>query len=355
MEKSSNQQAWSVSDNQYIPVATNSLDNQLPTGVYTIKVPMMGPTCLEKIKDEFHFGYKLYGHNYPLVERVIKSYIHTDGNLGILLNGVKGTGKSVTAELICNKAADDLGMPVVLVNSQISNLSEFLANIHQDIVVFIDEFEKVFSSTDEYGESYDKTQHVLTIMDGALKSKYRRLFVFTTNNKYINDNLLQRPGRLRYVVEYKDLTKAVIEEIIDDMLVYKERRQECIDFISSLKLITVDIVKAIIQEVNIHNEDPKDFKDIFNVEEKGHVYNLYKGEIDLTKDYMTKPLHEGVELHLSSLARKGPRNEGLRINDEYIGLIKNVTGKVITYVDDKGNEQKFTYEEVKAFHHAYAF
>jgi hypothetical protein len=35
--------------------------------------------------------------------------------------------------------------------------------------------------------------------------------------------------------------------------------------LSELRLITIDLVKSIISEVNIHNDDPKLFIDIFNV------------------------------------------------------------------------------------------
>lgn len=348
----SNLKAWSQSDNDFTSVDTNSLSDKLPTGIYTIVVPPMGPVYFKRIKDDFHFPYKIYGHNSKLVERVIHSFQETTGNLGALLNGVRGTGKSVTAELICNKAIDELDMPVILINSNIRGLAEILASIHQDVVVFVDEFEKVFSTTDEFGDSYDKSEAVLTIMDGALKSMHRRIFLFTTNNKYVNENLLQRPGRLRYVVDYKDLTKEVIEEIIDDMLVYKERRDECIDFISTLEIITVDIVKAVIQEVNMYNEDPKEFKDIFNVKEKAPEYNFYKGDT-LPTDF-TKPAYENAIIYFN-LKRKGPRNESLHLNDEYIGILKFVDNNVITYQDQNGDEQKMVFEKVKSLHHAYAF
>ena len=63
---------------------------------------------------------------------------------------------------------------------------------------------------------------MLSIMDGATNSEHRRVFLLTTNSLYINDNLLQRPGRIRYLKTFKDLTPEIIEEIVDDFLIYKE-------------------------------------------------------------------------------------------------------------------------------------
>lgn len=166
-------------------------------------------------------------------------------------------------------------MPVILINTRMQGLIEFLAAIDQDIVVFVDEYEKVFVSE----EGRPNSTEILTLMDGALKSEHRRLFVFTTNNKRIDDNLLERPGRIRYLKEFSDLSKDVIIELVDDLLVHKERRDACIEFISKLQKITMDIVKAVILEVNIHNEDPSDFASFFNVYEAPKRYNIYKGKL----------------------------------------------------------------------------
>jgi hypothetical protein len=102
-------------------------------------------------------------------------------------------------------------------------------------------------------------------MDGIFKSEYKHVFLLTTNDLYINRNMLQRPGRIRYVKTYEDLTSDIVEEIIDDLLINKSHKEDCIASISKLEIITVDLVKSIIQEINIHNESPKKFMDFFNV------------------------------------------------------------------------------------------
>jgi hypothetical protein len=349
---------WSKDDNRFYPVETESLQKKLDVGVYTIQTPPMQPAYMLKIKQDFHFAYKVYGHQAGLIDRTATAWKHTTGNLGVLLNGVKGTGKSVTAEMICNRMAKDYNMPVVLITEDINGLSEFLSGIHQDIVVFVDEFEKVFSrDVDDY--TVDSSKNILTIMDGALKSEHRRMFVFTTNNKYINENLLQRPGRLRYVVEFNDLKRDAIEEIVDDMLLWPDHREGVIEFISGLTMITVDIVKAVVQEVNMFNEDPNNFKEIFNVKEKGVAFNIYKGDVtDAT--ILPKPIYSAVDIRPHQIitnpaARRNWKGQDFHIEDNWMGNILEVEDSVIKYEDRNGKKQTITIEETKAYHNAYAF
>ena len=58
--------------------------------------------------------------------------------------------------------------------------------------------------------------------------------------------MLQRPGRLRYVKTFEDLTVGVIMEIVDDKLIHKQHREKTVNFISKLDTITIDIVKAVV-------------------------------------------------------------------------------------------------------------
>ena len=61
-------------------------------GIYEVKVSMTG-FYLSKIAEFFTFDYKLYGLNQKFIDYVLKTYENTTGNLGVLLDGIKGTGK----------------------------------------------------------------------------------------------------------------------------------------------------------------------------------------------------------------------------------------------------------------------
>lgn len=254
---------WHQQGNDFFLQEVSQQNDTLPVSVYKINENTMTKMLyLTQVQDKFSFPYKIYGIEKKFVNRVIKTYNATTGNLGILLNGVKGTGKTVTAQQICN----ELNLPVLIVHHAYAGISSYLNELQQDVVVFFDEYEKMYND-------YDSS--ILTVMDGVLNNSYRKTFLLTTNKMYLNDNLLQRPGRLRYIKTFVDLSLEVIMEIIDDKLIHKQFRSQCIDFISTLDTITIDIVKAVIEEVNIHEEEPSNFKEVFNIKAIENSVNIF--------------------------------------------------------------------------------
>jgi ATPase family associated with various cellular activities (AAA) len=266
---------------------------------------------LERTSDSFEFQHKIYGVEKELIERTVKTYNNTNRNLGILLNGVKGTGKTVTSKLIAN----EIPVPVIVINSLTPGMIEYINSIQQDIIIFIDEYEKTFK------ERHD----LLTIMDGVLTTEHRKFFILTTNETYINDNLLQRPGRIRYFKTFGNLKPSVVEEIVDDFLVHKQFKKQVIKFVSSLELITIDIVKSIVEEVNIHEESPEAFKDIFNCKKITGRYNVYELTPNATGGFNETKVYDSVKLNRSELLRGDEHvGDSYYIDGEYIGSIVKV-------------------------------
>jgi hypothetical protein len=225
---------------------------------------------LEKIQEKFFFGFKLYGVDNTLIKHVVDTYNKqtVKRNIGVLLNGAKGTGKTVTAKLIANK----IGLPVIICDTPYPGLAQFLSSINHDCIFFFDEFEKNFRMKCE--EEDCAGEDLLSIMDGVYNSEHCHIFLLTTNELKVNDNLISRPSRIRYLKSFSDvISRNVLEEFIDDNLKYPEHREEIITFIESLSMATIDIIKSIVEEVNIHNCDVNTFADFFNV--KKCVYTYY--------------------------------------------------------------------------------
>ena len=146
---------------------------------------------------------------------------------------------------------------------------EYLSGFNFDCVLFFDEFEKNFS---------DKDSTILQIMDGVYNSGYRKIFLLTTNEMAINENLVGRPSRIRYVRRFGNLALKTVEEYLDDALEVPEARQELIDFIDTLTISTIDILKTIVNEVNIHGiKGLMRAKEFFNVSTLEYHYKCYRG------------------------------------------------------------------------------
>ena len=307
---------WLVSGGVYTQTSGVKTQEKLQNGIFTVSYDsQMQRFELKFVKKKFKFAYKIYDLDNALINRVEKTYKNTKGNLGVLLNGTKGTGKTVTTKNMCNT----LNMPVLLITENIPGLAKFINQIEQDIVVLIDEYEKVFKGDNSTGQ-------LLSVMDGVLENGNRRVFLLTTNQLYVNVNILQRPGRMRYLKKYTDLELHTIEEILDDLLERPKYRNDIIEFIARLKLITVDIVKAVVSEVNIHDEPPSAFEKVFNVEKVSTLYSVWK----IKEDDNDEIMFNGVDDHYM---KKGGYTKSLEDSRQHLQR-KVVTIKTVHAPDE---------------------
>jgi hypothetical protein len=179
------------------------------------------------------------------------------------------TGKSITAKQICN----ELDVPVIVVDRRYSGLASFLGRITQDLTILFDEYEKTF------GCSSDHETEILSLLDGVHNMRHARNFILTINTYSISDNLIQRPSRIRYRKHYEGLTTGAIQQIVKDRLTRLHHREAtlgklmCVllfvspfetEFFAFMRMLTMDLVCSIIDEVNESDEAPKAFESIFN-------------------------------------------------------------------------------------------
>lgn len=300
---------------------TMRIEDTLPKRIYNLQYDeRRNELFLEEFDDEFHFNFKIYGMESQLINHIMKTYDSTRSNLGILFNGVKGTGKTITSKILANK----MNIPVILINSPYPGLAEFVSKINSDVVLFFDEYEKNFRK--DSGVDAD----ILSIMDGVFNSPFRRVFLLTTNNPWVNDNMIGRPSRIRYRKSFGNLQTEVIEEYLEDNLVKKEYKQEVLEFIDSLAISTIDILKAVVDELNIHDIPIAQWKNFFNVESAKYSWNckVHRSSED-DPEYTSKQF-------LIDLARIGTtekdddgdeyvvRNYHLNISDRRINTTCNV-------------------------------
>lgn len=257
---------WSRFGNNYYPAVEASVFDFPKTGVFKVfeeKTPGGVTIALQKICDKFEFDYKLYDLDTSEIEERIRNtwdsdlYKKSGKNLGIIYNGVKGTGKTVGAKILCN---DFDNMPTLIISQYFKGISDFIQSIDFPCVVFIDEAEKIFDNEDS-----DCSVELLRMIDGVYSAS-RKIFILTTNTLSLNNNLLDRPSRIRYVKEFGNVSNKAVEEIIEDKLIDKSKKSDLLAEINKLSFSTIDIIENIIFEYNIHGNIIGN--NIFNIPQK---------------------------------------------------------------------------------------
>ena len=93
MKRTKSKKVWQRSnDNLFLRDITGTTTS-LESKVYSLmRDDGSGELYLQEKFSKFPFDFKVYGLEKKFIERVRRTFLATKGNMGILLNGVKGTG-----------------------------------------------------------------------------------------------------------------------------------------------------------------------------------------------------------------------------------------------------------------------
>ena len=195
---------------------------------------------------------KVYGRLRERVEKVIRSYASSNRNLGVILSGAKGIGKSLFAKLISQRAIDE-GLPVIMVNDYFDGLPQFLSSIDQKCMVLFDEFDKnFFNPSTETNDHTSVQDSFLTLFDGVYASN--KLFVITANSLgRLSEFLVNRPGRFRYHIRFSYPDEDEIRQFLRDKLGENAAEKEIDDVVkfSTIVPLSYDCLTAIAAELTM--------------------------------------------------------------------------------------------------------
>lgn len=321
------------------PEGAIDLRNTLPVGTYTVRASMEG-FYLEESND-FRLEGKVYGKSTRQADRILSTFADRPNATGVLLNGEKGSGKTMLAKIISNKAAG-MGISTLIINSSYHGdaFNSFMMSISEPCVVIFDEFEKVYD---------DKEQEaILTLLDGVFPSK--KLFILTVNDKYkVNSHMRNRPGRVFYMIEYKGLDAEFIQEYCEDRLNNKSYIPQVCRLTMLFDSFNFDMLKALVEEMNRYDESPNQAMEMLNAKpyDAGvtrHNVEVYMGmQGEKLKDDMVHPTairgnpiaHEELSFYITVPTK----DEDGEDDSEQIEL--EVTQQMLKKIDPDAG--KFTY------------
>ena len=190
-------------------IPNDELYSALPQGIYTVTVQknMNGFEYYFTPQKDFHIPDYVIGDT-AFIERVRNVYTQSGKQLGILLHGLSGMGKSMLAKQLCMEMVTKCHMPVIIFDfNSAEHIADILKQVNQPSVIFLDEFEKMF-------DKVEKQNYLLTLLDGVANHKH--LFLFTCNDaNKINPYMLHRPSRIRYHFRFDRVPKEIAHEIIE--------------------------------------------------------------------------------------------------------------------------------------------
>jgi len=215
-------------------------------GVYKVKDDGKKNYYLELKENMFITPEKLYGDMEILALRFWKAFAISKGSMGIMLTGASGSGKTALSMVLSNIAITN--------NMFVVEVSEITATI--ELVRFLDSLNNAVILYDEFGKNFNINlqDKMLTMLSNVNYSK--KLFIITENEtRDISRYIRNRPGRVRYHIDFTRISKTVIDEVCKDYSVDRDFYDELIRVYNKSTVFSFDHLMALVTE---HNNNPKD-------------------------------------------------------------------------------------------------
>lgn len=199
------------------------------------------------------------------IDKVINSYnLSESGFTGVMLAGLKGSGKTVMAKVIANKS----GLPIINIDKNIRPyiLRNLVSMLGDTSVCFLfDELDKVLA---DYDDSV-----LLQVLDGS-DTKGKHMILFTCNDDdEISEYLIDRCSRIRYWREFDEMSPSLIMEVLNDKLNDKKEVKSLTDFIKdNFEVCSFDNIASFVKEANDYPTTT--FEELFedmNLSSKGSI------------------------------------------------------------------------------------
>ena len=250
----------------------------IPAGVYYVRREQSKGFYLHRRPMPELNESKIYGELPKKCDKALDTFARFERNLGVILSGDKGIGKSLFAKVL-SQAAIGEGYPVLIIDRPYDELGDFLDGIEQECIVIFDEFDKTFAVSGQ--------NEMLSVFDGMSVGK--KLFVITCNElSRVSEFLVNRPGRFHYHFRFGYPGTKEVKEYLEDKVpaCYHTQILDAVVFSKKAKL-NYDCLRAIAFELSLGIPFEEAVRDLNVPNSSGGHYDVclsYTNGTTLTND-----------------------------------------------------------------------
>lgn len=247
--------------------------NELPARSYIVRFEKMTGFYLDEYADIQVKEDTIYGNHMKKVQKVLNTYARFERNLGVILSGYKGIGKSMFAKLLSVEAIKS-NIPIIVVEQYIPGIASYLEAVDQNVMVLFDEFDKTFGDIKPTDGEVEPQAALLGLFDGISQGK--KLFVITCNDiRKLNDFFINRPGRFHYHFRFEYPSADEIRRYLGDKLgsAHYHEIEPIVAFSRKVDL-NYDCLRAIVFEINNGESFRSAIEDLNIINLSQEHYNL---------------------------------------------------------------------------------
>ena len=222
-------------------------ENTVAPGIYDIEITeddiRLHFRAAQYDVPNFIFGKKVRDS----IETIYATFTRRAQSMGAILSGKMGSGKTVTAEALCNRVIKNGGV-VIQVNSPISaRVLELLRPAAGENCVFY--FQEFTVNYSKYDNDPKKIEQGKMLEFFSSQSLAKSFFILTLNDTQgLNQFMLERPGRFLFHVKYQGIDTQTLNEILTHLKIEGLRADWLTMYVHQMgKKITVDQVIEIIR------------------------------------------------------------------------------------------------------------
>ena len=183
------------------------------------------------------------------IKKVLAHYNKAkSGTTGVMLTGLKGSGKTVMAKNMALKS----GLPIVILSKKFPprELTNLMVKLKDEkVCIVIDEIDKLND------RQYD-SDYLLQVFDGISTCGNNLIITTCNNTDDVNEYLLDRCSRIRYYREFGKMSPSMIQKILEERLTNKKIVKKVCDFIvKKFDVSSFDNVAAFAEEINNNPTD----------------------------------------------------------------------------------------------------